>query len=220
MQPANADGQFSDGDVIEVLKLLRLWDTFLEVVLGDRVEPGPAPGSRARTLVGPQATPRLQSAAQARRQLLLRMQGGARFPSVALNPTITTSAAERQLDSRVLSLRLNASSLSEGQIQRLGLARVLLRRPRLAILDECTSGIDPITAALVQVVTRRFLHDSCVIQVTHRLGVVMGCDQIVLLDKGRIEEVGRPLILANDATSQFAKLVKIARSANKGKIEY
>lgn len=56
----------------------------------------------------------------------------------------------------------------QGQQQQLGLARVLLRRPRIVLLDESTSGMDPVTAGAMQVMTQRVLSGCTVLQVAHR----------------------------------------------------
>jgi ABC-type multidrug transport system fused ATPase/permease subunit len=80
--------------------------------------------------------------------------------------------------------------LSGGQRQRLSIARALLGRPRLLILDEATNALDLPSEALVLDTVRELRTDICVIMVAHRLSAVQDADVIVVLDKGRIVETG------------------------------
>lgn len=80
----------------------------------------------------------------------------------------------------------NGGGLSEGQRQRIALARALVRRPAVIILDEATSSLDPITEAGVFETLRRLSRESTVIAVTHRLDVARRADIIFVMEEGRI----------------------------------
>jgi ATP-binding cassette subfamily C protein CydD len=80
--------------------------------------------------------------------------------------------------------------LSGGQAQRIALARAFLKDAPLLILDEATSNLDPETEAGVQAAIRALMRDRTVLIIAHRLGTVMDADQIVVLDQGRVAEVG------------------------------
>ncbi len=80
--------------------------------------------------------------------------------------------------------------LSGGQRQRLGIARALLRDPRILILDEATSALDSATEATINSTIERVSKGRTVLSVTHRLGSAVNADRIFFLDKGRVVEQG------------------------------
>jgi ATP-binding cassette, subfamily B, bacterial len=89
------------------------------------------------------------------------------------------------------------SSLSMGQRQLVVLARVLLRDPRVFILDEATSSVDPFTEAQIQEGLEAVMRGRTAIVIAHRLSTVRSSDRIVVLEKGRIlEEGGHEALLA------------------------
>ncbi|MFG3026808.1 ABC transporter ATP-binding protein [Streptomyces sp. NPDC048254] len=80
--------------------------------------------------------------------------------------------------------------LSGGQRQRLAIARALIRDPRVLVLDEATSALDTRSEALVQQALIRLLRGRTTFVVAHRLSTVRGADRIVVMDDGRIHEIG------------------------------
>ena len=85
--------------------------------------------------------------------------------------------------------------LSGGERQRVGIARALLRRPGLYILDEPTSMLDSKTERCIQSTLKALSADATKIIIAHRLSTVMDADEIVVLDSGRIHERGTHQVL-------------------------
>src|SRR3954447_14808672 len=81
-------------------------------------------------------------------------------------------------------------SLSGGQRQRLALARALVRRPRLLVLDDATSAVDPHVEARILAVLRAAGADSTVVVVAYRMATIALADEVVALDRGRLAARG------------------------------
>ena len=89
--------------------------------------------------------------------------------------------------------------LSGGQRQRLAIARVLLRDPALLVLDEPTTGLDPVTEIHLMRTLRQLMEGRTTILITHRLIAMETMDQILVLDRGHVVERGNHCELhAND----------------------
>ena len=85
--------------------------------------------------------------------------------------------------------------LSEGQKQRIAIARALLREPRILILDEPTSALDARSDSLLQSALDNLMRGRTTFVIAHRLATVQRADRIVVLDRGRIVEQGSHLDL-------------------------
>lgn len=84
----------------------------------------------------------------------------------------------------------NGKNLSGGQRQRLAIARALLRKPKLLILDEATSNLDTITENAIKETVFRLNKELTCIIIAHRLSTIKNCDRIIVMDHGTILEVG------------------------------
>jgi ABC-type multidrug transport system fused ATPase/permease subunit len=110
----------------------------------------------------------------------------------------------------VLNTRLGhgGASLSLGQQQLLSVARMLLRRPKLVLLDECSACVDPDTAAAMQQAVGTGLAGATVIEVAHRLSSIARCDAVAVMEAGRVVELGSPGKLAAQRGSAFGEMLR------------
>lgn len=80
--------------------------------------------------------------------------------------------------------------LSQGEKQRLTIARVILKNPPVVVLDEATASVDTLTEAAIQSAIETLVADRTTLVIAHRLSTIRRADQIVVLDHGRILECG------------------------------
>jgi subfamily B ATP-binding cassette protein MsbA len=99
--------------------------------------------------------------------------------------------------------------LSGGQLQRLAIARALVRRPHVLVLDEATSALDNISEREVQEALEKAQRGRTVVVIAHRLTTIQRADHIVVMDKGRVVEEGTWLELAAKKGA-FARLLEAA----------
>ena len=107
------------------------------------------------------------------------------------------------------------TNVSGGQKQRLCIARALLKKPKILILDDSTSAVDMKTDALLRKAFKDFIPDTTKIIIAQRIASVMDADKIVVLNNGKIDAVGTHETLL--ATNEIYK--EVYESQNSSDIE-
>ena len=139
---------------------------------------------------------------------------GANLNSPQLHATVELALARVKLLDWVRSLPAGlyapvlerGANLSHGQRQLLCLARALAKNPRILILDEATSAVDPDTEQLVDEALQSATQNLTSLIIAHRLSTIEKCDRILLLRDGKILERGTPLELMNNPHSHYSAL--------------
>ncbi|XP_047368141.1 multidrug resistance-associated protein 1 isoform X1 [Vespa velutina] len=101
-------------------------------------------------------------------------------------------------------------NLSVGQRQLICLARALLRKTKVLVLDEATAAVDLETDDLIQRTIREDFKDCTVLTIAHRLNTILDSDKVILLDKGLIIEYDSPEVLLRNSSSAFYSMAKDA----------
>lgn len=83
------------------------------------------------------------------------------------------------------------ATLSGGEKQRIAIARAILKNAPIVLLDEATASIDPENEALLQAAFNALVKDKTVVVIAHRLHTIVGADQIIVLESGRVVGVGK-----------------------------
>ena len=104
-------------------------------------------------------------------------------------------------------LRESGTNLSVGERQLVCLARALVQRSKIIIMDEATANVDFKTDHLIQEVIRHKFKDSTVLTIAHRLNTIMDYDKVLVLDGGRVVEFDNPDVLIRNS-GLFAEMVK------------
>jgi len=96
--------------------------------------------------------------------------------------------------------------LSGGERQRVAIARAILKNAPILLLDEATSSLDSESEHLIQDALEKLMKNKTVVVVAHRLSTIMSADRIVVLDKGKICEIGNHNVLLKKKNGLYKKL--------------
>lgn len=137
-------------------------------------------------------------------------------PSSAAASTLTPQNTNvfRSLSSAVSE---SGGNLSQGQRQLLCLARAIVSRPKIMVLDEATSAVDMATDSLIQRSIREEFTGSTLIVIAHRLSTIVDFDRVLVLNEGKAAEFGTPKELWDQKGSIFRDMCE--SSGEKSKLE-
>ncbi|XP_070850344.1 ATP-binding cassette sub-family C member 4-like [Chaetodon trifascialis] len=122
---------------------------------------------------------------------------------------VQLKAAVEELPAKLETvLAESGSNFSVGQRQLVCLARAILRKNRILIIDEATANVDPRTDELIQKTIREKFRDCTVLTIAHRLNTIIDSDRILVLDAGKIHAYDDPYTLLQDPEGIFYKMVQ------------
>uniref|UniRef100_A0A671PXA5 Cystic fibrosis transmembrane conductance regulator n=1 Tax=Sinocyclocheilus anshuiensis TaxID=1608454 RepID=A0A671PXA5_9TELE len=122
---------------------------------------------------------------------------------------VQLKAAVEELPNKLeTELAESGSNFSMGQRQLVCLARAILRKNRILIIDEATANVDPRTDELIQKTIRDKFKECTVLTIAHRLNTIIDSDRILVLDAGRIHEYDAPHVLLQNQNGIFYKMVQ------------
>lgn len=122
---------------------------------------------------------------------------------------VQLKAAVEELPGKLeTELAESGSNFSVGQRQLVCLARAILRKNRVLIIDEATANVDPRTDELIQKTIRDKFKECTVLTIAHRLNTIIDSDRILVLDAGRIHEYDAPHVLLQNQSGIFYKMVQ------------
>ena len=149
--------------------------------------------ARVQMLTDSQATSQHTSRAASRAPSIHEgVEREATIASVSTTATETEGKTVITLDTQVSP---GGANFSQGQRQLIAMARALLRRSAIIVLDEATSSIDFATDAKIQATIREEFGQSMLLTVAHRLRTVIDYDRLIVLDRGELAEFDTPLNL-------------------------
>ena len=105
--------------------------------------------------------------------------------------------------------------LSGGERQRLSIARAILHDPRILILDEATASVDTETEKQIQEAIQRLIKNRTTFAIAHRLSTLRNADRLLVIDKGKLAEIGTHDELMNKDQGIFRRLVEMQTEINK-----
>ena len=101
----------------------------------------------------------------------------------------------------------SGSNFSVGQKQLICLARAILKRSKILVMDEATANTDPSTDELIQATIRTVFKEHTILTIAHRINTVLDSTRILVMDEGEVCEFDTPSRLLADGGSLFSSMV-------------
>ena len=198
------NAEFSNKEVERVLNLIEFWSTFgredaLPAQFSSMVDLDSEIQRSIKESVGGIMTPKTPI-----KSIKNRSRGASGYPDSQLSLLKPQNRLE-------LKIEKGGSNLSLGQKQLICIARALIRRPKILLMDEATASIDPKADKVIQKVLKKKMADCTVITIAHRLKTIVQYDRILGLQNGEVVELGDPYeLLTGRKDGYFYNLVKEA----------
>ncbi|KAJ3366325.1 Multidrug resistance-associated protein 1, partial [Kappamyces sp. JEL0680] len=111
-------------------------------------------------------------------------------------------------------MAVNGTNFSFGQRQLLCMARAILARPKILVMDEATASVDGASDERIQAILKESFGSTTVLSVAHRLNSIADFDRVVVMDAGQVLEFDHPHLLLSNPASAFAQLVAASGAQN------
>jgi ATP-binding cassette subfamily C (CFTR/MRP) protein 1 len=188
--------QYQDEDILENLRKVQILDSIrTEDIINQKIKAYKA--KKNGPAAGPGGPPMGRPAAPKKEEI-----------DDKDDPEIQKIRSTVITDTEKLEFAIDAggSNLSVGQRQLICIARSLIRKPKILLMDEATANIDQKTDSIIQRVIKNNMNDTTVITIAHRLVTIVQYDKILILENGKKKEEGSPLELLQ-SRGYFHKLV-------------
>ncbi|KAF9368218.1 ATP-binding cassette transporter yor1, partial [Podila verticillata] len=103
-------------------------------------------------------------------------------------------------------VKANGSNFSQGQRQLIALARALVRRSKIIVMDEATASVDFETDHKIQTTILEELADATIITIAHRITTIAGFDRVLVINAGEVAEFDKPYTLIKQEGSMFRSM--------------
>merc|ERR1711871_400417 len=113
-----------------------------------------------------------------------------------------------------MKVQEGGENFSVGQRQLVCLARALLKKTKLLVLDEATANVDLETDALIQRTIKENFNDRTTLTIAHRLNTIIDCDRILVMELGKVKEYDTPQALLSNDRGEFASMVRDTGTEN------
>ncbi|KRX01143.1 P-loop containing nucleoside triphosphate hydrolase [Pseudocohnilembus persalinus] len=207
--------KFSDEEVISSLKQVQIWDQLKEVYQKQELKKNDSTLLQRQQKANKMAKDQIDKENQGLSSVDQLKQQQDRQQQIL-------NGMYKKDESKILLTQVDdgGENFSLGQRQLLCMARALIRKPKVLLMDEATASIDEMTDHLIQKMIKEVFKDTTVITIAHRINTIVQYDKIIVMNYGEIVEIDSPLNLIEKNNGLFASLVNEGGSQFREKMIY